>query len=70
MSFLSKLARPRFPAAAVGLTGAAASLVSLDRRREALVVKRAGIAPLAEGLLHPSFDEQNVADRAERAPRF
>ncbi|MCA1814960.1 MAG: hypothetical protein LC746_00875 [Acidobacteria bacterium] len=67
MSFLSKLARPRFPAAAVGLSGGAASLVSLDRRRDTLVVRRAGVAPLAEGLLRPSFDEQNVADAAELA---
>jgi hypothetical protein len=67
MSFLSKLARPRFPSAAVGLTGDSAALVSLDRRRDAFVVKRAGLAPLAEGLLQPGFDEQNVADAAELA---
>lgn len=67
MTFLSKLARPRFPSSAVGLTGNSAALVSLDRRRDALVVRRAGLAPLAEGLLRPSFDEQNVADATELA---
>jgi hypothetical protein len=67
MNPLAHLARPRFPSAAVGLTGASASLVSLDRRRDALVVRRAGLAPVPEGLLRPGFDEQNVADAAELA---
>jgi hypothetical protein len=67
MNPLSNLVRPRFPSAAVGLTGTSAALVSLDRRRDVLIVKRAGVVPLPEGLLRPSFDEENVADAAELA---
>jgi hypothetical protein len=67
MNPLSKLARPRLPSSAVGLTGSSAVVVSLDRRRDAFVVKRAGIAPLPEGLLLPGFDESNVADVGELA---
>jgi hypothetical protein len=67
MNPLSQLVRPRFPAVAIGLTGTTAALVSLDRRRDTLVVKRAGLAPLPEGLLTPGFDESNVADAGELA---
>ena len=67
MSFFNRLTRPLLPAAAVGLAGDGASLVALDRRRDALVVRRAGYVPLPAGLLRPSFDEQNVADAAELA---
>ncbi|MDQ3908012.1 MAG: hypothetical protein M3268_06670 [Acidobacteriota bacterium] len=67
MNPLAQLVRPRFPSAAVGLSRASASLVSLDRRGGALVVKRAGLAPLPEGLLRPAFDDQNVADASELA---
>ncbi|HVG28927.1 MAG TPA: hypothetical protein VM864_04330 [Pyrinomonadaceae bacterium] len=67
MNPLSRLARPRLPSSAVGLTGSSASVVSLDRRRDAFVVKRAGISPLPEGLLRPGFDESNVADVGELA---
>lgn len=64
MNRLSNLIKPRFPAAAVGLAESSAAVVSLDRRRDTLVVKRAGLAPLPEGLLTPSFDEANIADVA------
>jgi hypothetical protein len=67
MNPLSKLARPRLPSSAVGLTGSSAVVVSLDRRRDAFVVKRAGLVPLPEGLLRPSFDESNVVDVGELA---
>jgi hypothetical protein len=67
MNPLAKVTRPRFPSAAVGLSGESAALVSLDRRRDTLVVKRAGVAPLPEGLLRPGFDEANVADATELA---
>jgi Tfp pilus assembly PilM family ATPase len=67
MSFLNRLTRPLWPAAAVGLSGDGASLVALDRRRDALVVRRAGYVPLPAGLVRPGFDEQNVADPAELA---
>lgn len=67
MNPLAQLVRPRLPSAAIGLTGTTAALVSLDRRRDALVVKRAGLAPLPEGLIRPSFDDANVADFGELA---
>ena len=66
MNAFSKLINPRLPAAAVGLSGEGAALVSLDRRRDgSLLVRRAGYVPLAEGLVLPNFDEPNVADAHE-----
>src|SRR4051812_8817363 len=67
MNPLAKITRPRLPSAAVGLSGESAALVSLDRRRDTLVVKRAGLVPLPEGLLRPGFDEANVSDATELA---
>jgi hypothetical protein len=67
MNPFSRLVKPMWPSAAVGLAGDGASVVSLDRRRDAFVVKRAGYVPLPEGLLTPGFDESNVADAAELA---
>lgn len=67
MKSLSNLVKPRFPSAAVGLTGTTATLVALDRRRDLYVVKRAGVTPLPEGLLRPSFDDVNIADAGELA---
>ncbi len=64
---LSKLIKPRLPSAAVGLTGEGAGVVSLDRRRETLTVRRAGYVPLADGLVRPNFDEPNLSDPAELA---
>jgi hypothetical protein len=62
------LLNPRLPSAAVGLSGEGASLVSLDRRRDgSLLVRRAGYVPLAEGLVQPGFDEQNITDARELA---
>jgi hypothetical protein len=66
MNAFSKLINPRLPSAAVGLSGAGAALVSLDRRRDgSLLVRRAGYVPLTEGLVQPNFDEPNVADVRE-----
>jgi hypothetical protein len=67
MNPLAKITRPRLPSTAVGLSGESAALVSLDRRRDTLVVKRAGLVPLPEGLLRPGFDEANVSDATELA---
>jgi hypothetical protein len=64
---LTKLIKPRWPAAAVGLTGEGAAVVALDRRRDAFVVRRAGYVPLPAELLHPSFEESNLADVGELA---
>ncbi|HEV2765367.1 MAG TPA: hypothetical protein VGV38_20460 [Pyrinomonadaceae bacterium] len=62
---LRKFVDPLLPAAAVGLSAEGAGVVSLERRRDMLAVRRAGYTPLAEGLLRPHFDEPNVRDPAE-----
>jgi hypothetical protein len=62
MNPLARLIKPRWPSAAVGLGGAGATVVALDRRRDALYVRRAGYQPLPEGLVRPGFDESNLAD--------
>lgn len=51
----------------MGLTDAGASVVALDRRRDAFVVRRAGYVALPAGLVQPSFEESNVADVGELA---
>src|ERR1044072_699276 len=58
---------PRLPQAAVGLSGEAVSVVQLERRGGGLAVRSAGLLPLPQGLVQPSFDEQNVSDGAELA---
>src|SRR5918911_2975416 len=67
MSFLNRLVSPRYPPAAVGLSGEVASVVQLERRGGGLAVRGAAFLPLPEGLVRPGFDEQNVADPAELA---
>lgn len=68
MNPLRKLIEPRLPPAAVGLSGEGACVVSLDRRRgDLFAVRRAAYVALPEGLVRPSFDEQNVSDPAELA---
>ena len=66
-NIFTTLLKPRWPGAAVGLTGEGAAVVALDRRGGALVVRRAGYVPLPAGLVRPSFEEANVADVAELA---
>jgi hypothetical protein len=59
----SKLVRPRFPSAALGLESGNATVVYLEqRRREGFSLRRAATATLPEGLIHPSFDEPNITD--------
>jgi Tfp pilus assembly PilM family ATPase len=67
MNPLSRLVSPRYPRAAVGLSGEGAGVAQLDRRGGSLVVRSAAYLPLAAGLLRPSFDEQNVADANDLA---
>ncbi|HYP53777.1 MAG TPA: hypothetical protein VEQ42_09580 [Pyrinomonadaceae bacterium] len=62
-----KLVDPRLPAAAAGLSAEGAAVVSLERRRDVLAVRRAGHTQLPEGLLRPHFDDQNVRDAGELA---
>jgi Tfp pilus assembly PilM family ATPase len=67
MNPLNKLIAPRYPSAAVGLSGEGASVVQLERRGGGLAVRSAAFLPLAEGLVRPGFDEPNVADAGELA---
>ncbi|MCA1633737.1 MAG: hypothetical protein LC802_08465 [Acidobacteria bacterium] len=67
MNPLSRFIAPRLPPAAIGLSGEGVSVVQLERRRDVFAVRRAGYVPLPAGLLHPSFDEGNIADTTELA---
>lgn len=58
----SKLVRPRFPSAALGLESGTATAVSLERQRNTFNIKRVATATLPEGLVHPSFEEPNITD--------
>ncbi|HKR02252.1 MAG TPA: hypothetical protein VJT09_16360 [Pyrinomonadaceae bacterium] len=61
--FLSKLVRPRFPSAALGLESGHATVVHLDRKgRDNYLIKRAATATLSQGLITPGFDEPNISD--------
>ncbi len=67
MNLFKQLVAPRLPPAAVGLSGEGAGLVSLERRRGAFAVRRAGYVEFPEGLVRPGFDEPNVSDAGELA---
>ena len=67
MNPLKRLVSPRYPSAAVGLSGEAACVIQLDRRGGSFVVRAASVLPLPQGLVRPGFDEQNVADHAALA---
>jgi hypothetical protein len=58
----SKLVNPRLPPAALGVESSNATVVYLERGRSGFVLKRAATTILPEGLIHPSFDESNIAD--------
>jgi hypothetical protein len=59
----SKIVRPRFPPAALGLESSNATVVHLEqRRREGFSIKRAATAALPPNLIQPGFDEPNIAD--------
>ena len=64
---LNKLLRPRLPSAAAGIETDAAAVVQLDRSRSGFVVRRAASVRLAEGLIEPSFENQNISDPTELA---
>jgi hypothetical protein len=59
----SKLVRPRFPSAALGLESGNVTVVYLERaRRDGFSIKRAATATVPESLIRPSFDEPNITD--------
>ncbi len=67
MNPFSKLIDPRFPMAAIGLERGSASAVLLQRQRQQFSLRRAATITLPDSLLHPSFDERNIAEAGELA---
>jgi Tfp pilus assembly PilM family ATPase len=67
MNPLSRLINPRLPMAAIGLEHGTASAVLLQRRRREFSLRRAATITLPASLLHPSFDERNIANTGELA---
>jgi Tfp pilus assembly PilM family ATPase len=67
MNPLATLINPRLPMAALGLERGTASAVLLQRQRQQFSLRRAATIMLPESLLHPSFDERNIADAGELA---
>src|SRR5450432_4480318 len=66
--FLSKIIEPRYPATALELDRGSASMVQLETGRgKSFAVRRAATIALPDSLIRPSFDEPNIADRAELA---
>jgi Tfp pilus assembly PilM family ATPase len=65
---VSRLITPRYPATAIGLEEGVASVVHLERGKDgASRLRRAATFDIAESLVRPSFDEQNIEDRAQLA---
>lgn len=64
-NIFANLIKPGYPSVAVALDGAEAVVVALSRARQTFVVRRAARIQLAEGLLRPHFDGQNINDPEE-----
>lgn len=62
-----RLVKPRFPSCAVGIESGAASVVQLDRSRNAFIVKRAAVINLPADLIRADFHETNISDPSELA---
>src|SRR3954470_5529712 len=60
MNPLKSLVSPRYPSAAIGLSGEATCAIQLGRRGGSFVVRNAAVLPLPAGLIRPGFDELNV----------
>lgn len=65
MGILNRILRPRFPAAAIGLERGGAGIVSLEKRRGRLVLRRAGYVAFDETVFRPKFDDVNIFDPGE-----
>src|SRR5687767_4209298 len=62
------LVTPRYPATAIGIEQAIASVVHLERVKDGTSrIRRAATVNLPESLVRPSFDEPNIEDRAQLA---
>jgi Tfp pilus assembly PilM family ATPase len=67
-NLFSRLVKPKYPAAALGLEKGIASVVLLERMRgNACAVRRAASFNVADTLITPGFDEPNISDSAQLA---
>jgi hypothetical protein len=67
-NLVSKLVNPWYPATAIGLEKGVASVVHLERAKDGTSrLRRAATFNLADSLIRPSFDEQNIQDRGQLA---
>ena len=67
-NLVSRLINPWYPATAIGLEKGIASVVHVERAKDGSSrLRRAATFNLAESLVRPSFDEQNIEDRAQLA---
>jgi len=63
---LRKLIEPWYPATALELERGTASMVQLEGARgKSFALRRAASIALPDELISPSFEEANIADRAE-----
>jgi hypothetical protein len=61
----AKIVNPRYPSTALGFEKGIATMVQLERGRGGYSnLRRAAVVQLADSLIHPSFEESNIADPA------
>jgi len=67
-NLLSRIIDPWYPATAIGLEKGVASVVQLERIRGSMCkLRRAATFNIDESLVRPSFDEPNIANKAQLA---
>ena len=67
-NLFSKIIDPWYPSTAIGLERGVASVVHLERGRgNTWTVRRAATFNLAESIINPSFEKQNIANPAQLA---
>jgi hypothetical protein len=67
-NLFSRVINPHYPATAVGLEKGVASVVELERvRGSACKLRRGATFNIAESLVRPSFDEQNIENGPQLA---
>src|SRR4026208_2178555 len=67
-NLVSRLVNPWYPATAIGLEKGVASVVQVERAKDGSSrLRRAATFNISESLVRPSFDEPNIADRAQLA---
>ena len=67
-NLVSRIVNPWYPATAIGLEQGVASVVHVERGKDGSSrLRRAATFDIAESLIRPSFDEQNIEDRAQLA---